>query len=86
MPQVNALVQTLVAVMRIRILFAAAATILLAACGESSTGPKQLAPGARTNDDIVCRSGYHIATRADGTQYCEPDDPDFTSSSTSTRP
>jgi hypothetical protein len=29
-------------------------------------------PGERTND-ITCRSGYHVATRADGTEYCEPD-------------
>jgi hypothetical protein len=59
--------------MRIRVLLAVAgATLAIAACGESATGPK-LQPSARTNDDITCRSGYHVATRADGTQYCEPD-------------
>ncbi len=59
--------------MRIRMVFAAAATLLIAACGDSTTGPEQLKPGARSNDEIVCRSGYHVATRADGTQYCEVD-------------
>lgn len=69
-------------VMRLRILFAAV-TVFLAACGESSTtAPQKMQPGARNNDVIVCRSGYHVATRADGSQYCEPDEMDFTSSST----
>jgi hypothetical protein len=59
--------------MRIRLLLAAAATLTLAACGESSTEPKTLSPGAdASRDDITCRSGYHIATRDDGTQYCAP--------------
>jgi hypothetical protein len=58
--------------MRTRFLLAAVAALALAACSESTTapGPK---PAARTNDDITCRSGYHVATRADGTQYCEED-------------
>lgn len=60
--------------MRLRLLLAAAATLALAACGDSSTAPRQLRPGARASDDITCRSGYHIATRDDGTQYCAPDD------------
>ena len=60
--------------MRIRFLFAAAATLALAACGETSTtAPHPLSPGTRSSDDIVCRSGYHIATRADGAQFCEED-------------
>ena len=60
--------------MRIRLLLAAAAALTLAACGESSTAPSRLSPGAgASRDDITCRSGYHIATRADGTQYCEED-------------
>ncbi len=59
--------------MRIRFLLAAAAALVLAGCGESSTAPKQMSPGARSSDDITCRSGYHIATRDDGTQYCEAD-------------
>lgn len=73
--------------MRIRIVLAVAVTALLAACGDSATtAPQTLRPGARLSDEIVCRTGYHIATRADGTQYCEPDEPDFAASSTSTRP
>ena len=59
--------------MRIRILVAAAAVITLAACSDTSTAPKQLSPTGRSADLIECRSGYHIATRADGSQYCEED-------------
>ncbi|MEP6617701.1 MAG: hypothetical protein ABJE47_00240 [bacterium] len=60
--------------MRLRFLFAAAATLALAACGDSSTGPQQMRTGTRaSDDDITCRSGYHIATRDDGSQYCEED-------------
>jgi hypothetical protein len=58
--------------MRFRLALACAATLALAACSESSTAPTQLTPGAR-NNDLTCKSGYHIATRANGTQYCEPD-------------
>jgi hypothetical protein len=58
--------------MRIRLAFAAAATLALAACAESPSAPSTLRPGART-DDITCRSGYHVATRIDGSEYCEPD-------------
>ena len=57
--------------MRIRLLLAAAATLTLAACGESSTAPQRLSPsGDASRDETTCRSGYHIATREDGTQYC----------------
>jgi hypothetical protein len=60
--------------MKLRLLFAAAAALSLAACADSSTAPRStLKPGARSSDDITCRSGYHVATRSDGTQYCEPD-------------
>ena len=63
--------------MRIRLLLAAAAAVTLAACGESSTAPHQLSPDRASRDiGITCRGGYHIATRADGTQYCESDTPD----------
>ena len=62
------------AVMKIRVLLAAAATLALAACADSPTSPSsRLTPGTRSSDDITCRSGYHVATRADGTQYCEAD-------------
>ena len=60
--------------MRIRLLLAATAAITLAACSESSTAPHQLSPNQSSRDiGITCRSGYHIATRADGTEYCEAD-------------
>jgi hypothetical protein len=58
--------------MRIRLLLAAAATLTLAACSESATGPQRLAPTGASKD-ITCRSGYHIATREDGTEYCAAD-------------
>jgi len=57
--------------MRIRLLFAAAAALTLSACGESSTAPR-FTPTAASKE-ITCRSGYHIATRDDGTEYCESD-------------
>jgi hypothetical protein len=60
--------------MRIRLILAAAATLALAACSESATAPRStLKPGARSSDDITCKSGYHVATRLDGTQYCDDD-------------
>ena len=60
--------------MRIRILLAVAAVVTLGACSESSTAPQQMRPNQRSADDeITCRSGYHVATRLDGTQYCEED-------------
>ena len=59
--------------MRIRLLLAAAATLALAACNDSSTSPR-FSPTAPSKDDAVtCRSGYHIATRDDGSEYCAPD-------------
>ena len=58
--------------MRIRLLLAAAAALTLAACSDSSTAPR-LTPSGVSKDAITCRSGYHIATRDDGTQYCESD-------------
>jgi hypothetical protein len=54
-------------------MLAIGATIALAACGESTTAPKTMHPAARTSDLLECRSGYHVATRADGTESCEPD-------------
>ena len=61
--------------MRIRLLFAAAAALLLAACSDSSTTPR-LSPTKATHY-ITCRSGYHIATRDDGSETCEPDPSGF---------
>lgn len=60
--------------MRIRLLLAATAAVTLAACSDSSTAPHQLSPNGSSKDmSITCRSGYHIATRADGSEYCESD-------------
>jgi hypothetical protein len=60
--------------MRIRLLLAAAAVVTLAACADSSTAPRPIAPADKPSADLTCRSGYHIATRADGTETCEADD------------
>jgi len=60
--------------MRLRLLLAVAATIVIAGCGESTTAPRTMRPGVRSSDVIECRSGYHVATRADGTESCEPDE------------
>jgi len=59
--------------MRIRLLLAATAAVTLAACSDTSTAPHQLTPPESPRSDLTCRSGYHIATRADGTEYCEQD-------------
>jgi len=63
------------AIMKIRILLAAATTLALGACADSPTAARSpLTPGTRSSDNISCRSGYHVATRADGSQYCEGDE------------
>ena len=62
--------------MRHRLLLAAAALLTLAACSESPTAPRSVKPGVRSLDyDPVdgCKSGYHVATRSDGTLDCVPD-------------
>jgi hypothetical protein len=64
--------------MRSRLLLAAAAMLTLAACSESTTAPRSLTPTAHSADvnpdpDGTCRSGYHGATRSDGTVTCEAD-------------
>lgn len=61
--------------MRIRLLLAATAALTLAACSDSVTAPHKLSPPdtPKNNIGITCRSGYHIATRSDGTEYCESD-------------
>ena len=58
--------------MRIRILLAVGVTLTFVACADSSTAPR-LSPGKVSRDEITCRSGYHIATRDDGSQSCEAD-------------
>jgi len=59
--------------MRVRLLLAATAVATLAACSDTATAPRQLTPPDSPRSDLTCRSGYHIATRADGTEYCEED-------------
>jgi hypothetical protein len=71
--------------MRIRLLLAAAAALTLAACSESSTSPR-LSPKGATKDDITCRSGYHIATRDDGSEYCESDNGFFRAAPAAPKP
>lgn len=59
--------------MRVRILFALVVTTVLAGCSDASsaTEPSAIRPQA-AQFDLECRSGYQVATRADGTQYCAP--------------
>ncbi|HET9684303.1 MAG TPA: hypothetical protein VFP15_09390 [Gemmatimonadaceae bacterium] len=59
--------------MRIRLLLAATAAVTLAACSNTVTAPQKLSPPDTPKADITCRTGYHIATRSDGSQYCESD-------------
>jgi hypothetical protein len=59
--------------MRLRLILVVTATLAIAACSESTTAPRTVRPAARSADLIECRSGYHIATRSDGTESCEPD-------------
>jgi hypothetical protein len=58
-----------------RLLLAIAAMLTLAACSAAPTAPRTLKPGARSADvtQTGCRTGYHVATRSDGTSECEPD-------------
>jgi hypothetical protein len=67
--------------MRIRLLLAATAALTLAACSDSSTAPR-LSP-TKAAWEITCRSGYHIATRDDGTESCDSDGTGFVSSAPS---
>ena len=57
--------------MRTRFLLAAAAALMLAACSDSSSAPP-LSP-TKAARETTCRSGYHIATREDGSESCEPE-------------
>ena len=59
--------------MQMRLLLALSGVLMLAACGESATSPTRLKPTGPAKYEITCRSGYHIATRDDGSQVCEPD-------------
>lgn len=59
--------------MRLRILLSLVVTTVLAGCSDatSATAPSAIRPQA-AQFDLQCRSGYQVATRADGTQYCAP--------------
>jgi hypothetical protein len=62
--------------MRTRLLFATAAvavTLVLTACSESSTAPRLKPSNAAKDEELTCRTGYHPATREDGSQSCEED-------------
>jgi hypothetical protein len=59
--------------MRLRLVLIVGVTLAIAACSESTTAPRTVRPAARSAELIECRSGYHIATRDDGTESCEPD-------------
>ena len=53
-----------------------AATMLMAACSETSTapqGPMRVAPNGRASSDLSCSSGYIIAYDENGNPYCAPD-------------
>ena len=55
-----------------KLLLAAIAGLLMAACSETSTGPS--APKASARDkasaDLECKSGYIVASDKDGNLYC----------------
>ena len=59
-----------------KLLLLAGATLLMAACAESSTAPavSRKAPAAKANLDEFCGSGYIIAYDEYGNPYCVPDD------------
>lgn len=66
--------------MRSRLLLAASAASLLAlgACADSPTAPRHFDPNVKRWDMSpgpggTCRTGYHVATRADGMLVCEED-------------
>ena len=72
--------------MRVRLLLAASAALTLAACSESPTAPRRMSPTDKPSADaITCRSGYHIATRADGSEYCEDDGSQMTATTADTK-
>jgi hypothetical protein len=60
------------------LLAAAAALLTLAACSDTTTAPRRLQPSEPRAEMYpgpggTCNSGYHVATRYDGVQVCEPD-------------
>jgi hypothetical protein len=59
-----------------RLLLLAGASLLLAACAESSTAPAPRdlkSAKAHQDGDLECRSGYVVAYDADGNPYCTPE-------------
>jgi hypothetical protein len=57
-----------------KLLLAAAAGALMAACAEAPTSPSTPAgvKANKANADFTCRSGYIIAYDEDGNPYCVP--------------
>jgi len=59
-----------------KLLLLAGATMLMAACSETSTapqGPMRSAPAGRASSDMSCSSGYVIAYDENGSPYCAPE-------------
>ena len=59
-----------------KLLLLAGATMLMAACSETSTAPQEpvrAAPTGRASSDLSCASGYVIAYDENGNPYCAPD-------------
>jgi hypothetical protein len=58
-----------------KLLLLAGASLLMAACAESSTAPKRDIQGAKAHRDgeLECRSGYVVAYDENGNPYCTPE-------------
>ena len=59
-----------------KLLIAAVAGLLMAACSEAPTAPAAPKTSARdkSSADLECRSGYMVAYDQNGTPYCAPAD------------
>lgn len=69
-----------------KLLLVAAATLAMAACGESPTSPPAARKAAtdRASNDFQCASGYVIAYDEFGNPYCVPDNTTTTTTSSTT--
>jgi hypothetical protein len=59
-----------------KLLLLAGATVLMAACSETTTSPQRAtrpAPRDLSTADLVCASGYIVAYDENGNAYCAPD-------------
>ena len=59
-----------------KLLLLAGASLLMAACAESSTAPTRSLKSTKVSrdGDFACGSGYVVAYDEDGNPYCIPDD------------